>query len=86
MFWDFFQHLFGEVSASNCLVELNELNNVTLDSSASTISEHAIVSIEFLHLGKICISDTDNNDRTRERRKLDNRGLSFRHVIDDTVC
>jgi hypothetical protein len=87
LFWDFGQHLFcKEVRISLVLVEWYELDDISLAVLIEFLREEwGNITIELLHLGEICIANTNYDDRKWLVRCSDDLVDCLIEVIDYSI-
>ena len=85
LFWYLLEHLLGQITALHCLPKLYELHNVSVACTAVVVSEHAAIAIKFFHSAEVSIANSDNDDRGRQSRQLDQELLRPWHIVDATV-
>lgn len=85
---DLFEDLFSERTDVRLLevAESDELDYVALCGFSSLVSQDLVVTIEYFHVGEICVAYPDNDDAQRVSLALNDQILRFRHVIDAAVC
>ena len=78
--WQFTQHIAGKfrVMLSRIVFEGDKLHIVSLNIAEIRVIESSFVAFQITHLGEILVSDTDNKDGQRIRRRFDDflNGLS----------
>lgn len=69
----------------DCLFVLNKLHNVSASLSPIIIRETVLVTVKFVHVLKIFISQTNNNDRTWPLCQVNQLFFHLGHVMDYSI-
>lgn len=82
----FLQDLFLKVASIYRGRILDELDYFTLATSAHVVPEDSIAAIQLLHVAEISMTDTDDDNGAGELRKLHNKLLCSRQVMNGAIC
>ena len=83
--WYLFEDLLCEVTSTNGVIELDELNNVALGGFPA-IAKAATIAVELLHCAEVSITNANNNNRARKLCKRNNLVDRIWHVVNGTIC
>ena len=87
---DFFKDFFcKETNVCTALlevVEFNKLNDVSQTRLALGVAKDDIISIKRDHVGKVGMTNSNDDDAQRVLGTLYNQVLSFLHVVNLTIC